>query len=191
VRKAHATPAAHEDLVVLVDTRDRVVGTAPKGHAHRHGQLHRAFSVFLFDRRGRVLLQLRAHSKYHSPGLWSNACCCHPRPGESILAAAHRRLAEELGIRTHVRPAFAFVYRADVGNGLIEHEYDHVLVGCHDGAFEPCPAEVAQLRLVDPHRLAAQLARAPSAFTRWLPIAFRELVARGLLPGTSAHTAIP
>lgn len=173
------------EVVVLVDPRDRPIGIAEKQHAHRAGMLHRAFSVFLFDRAGRVLLQQRSPTKYHSPERWSNACCSHPRPGEETLAAAQRRLREEVGIvRTRLRHAFAFTYRADVGGGLIEHEYDHVLIGWYDGPLVPDPAEVAQTVWTQPRLVDVILRTEPETFTPWFPLAWEQLRERGLLsPG--------
>jgi isopentenyl-diphosphate delta-isomerase len=154
------------DHVVLVDERDRETGTAPKLDAHRSGALHRAFSVMVFDRRHRVLLQRRARSKYHSGGLWANTCCGHPRPGESVVEAASRRLTEEMGIAVALRPVGAFTYRARLGD-LEEHEYDHVLVGRYDGEPRPAPAEVEDWRWVDPAAAAAELAAFPERFAVW------------------------
>jgi isopentenyl-diphosphate Delta-isomerase len=155
-----------EDLVVLVDEQDHAVGTASKLAAHRTGALHRAFSVFLFDGRGRLLLQRRALAKYHSGGLWTNTCCGHPRPGESVTDAAGRRLREEMGIACALRPAGAFRYRARLGE-LEEHEFDHVLVGRFDGDPRPAPDEVADWRWVEPDAAARELAEAPDRFTAW------------------------
>src|SRR6185503_9661232 len=123
-----------DEMVVLVDEDDREAGTGEKMAVHRSGRLHRAFSVFVVDGEGRLLLQRRAAVKYHSAGLWSNTCCGHPRPGETILAAATRRLKEEMGFECRLRPAFSFIYRAALDHGLTEHELDHVLLGSHDGA---------------------------------------------------------
>jgi isopentenyl-diphosphate delta-isomerase len=155
-----------EELLVLVDERDRPLGTAPKLAVHRAGTLHRAFSVMLFDRAGRILLQRRARSKYHSGGLWSNTCCGHPRPDEPLTTAARRRLSEEMGVSCQLRPIGAFVYRARIGD-LEEHEYDHVLVGRFDGAPRPAASEVEEWRWVDPAAAAAELAAAPERFTVW------------------------
>lgn len=163
---------------MLVDTNDRPIGTAEKQRAHVLGQLHRAFSVFLYDRAGRMLLQQRALTKYHSPGLWSNACCGHPRPGEALPSAARRRVREELGIDVGLRRAFDFVYRADVGDGLVEHEYDHVLVGEFDGVIFPASAEVANTRFAFPATIAGELARDPAVFTPWFHVAFARLAGR-------------
>jgi isopentenyl-diphosphate delta-isomerase len=157
------------DAVVLVDAADRVVGAAAKLDAHRSGVLHRAFSVFVFDSQGSLLLQQRARGKYHSGGLWTNTCCGHPRPGEATAAAAARRLREEMGIACAVREAGRFVYRAEVGGGLVEHELDHVLVGRSDREPHPAPAEVAGWRRVAPRDLRIELDRMPARFTAWFP----------------------
>lgn len=158
-----------EDFVVLVDSDDRVLGVAPKLEAHREGRLHRAVSVVLFDQGGRVLMQRRAAQKYHSGGLWSNTCCGHPRPDESVEDAAGRRLADELGIHgCQLVRAGSFVYSAQLGNGLAEHELDHVLVGRWTGGVTPNPAEVDEIRWVTPDTLQAQLARSRDEFTAWV-----------------------
>lgn len=174
------------EQVVLVNAQDEAIGTSAKMDVHEDGTLHRAFSVFIFDSAGRVLLQQRAQSKYHSGGLWSNSCCSHPRPGEPTLAAAHRRLHEELGVSCALEQAFHFIYCAEVGGGLIEHEFDHVYTGTFDGIPVPDPAEVADWRWVDPAELRGELATEPHRFTPWALIAFEELDRRGYLqPGTS------
>jgi isopentenyl-diphosphate delta-isomerase len=164
-----------EDLVVLVDDRDATVGIAPKLAAHRDGRLHRAVSVVLFDDHGRLLLQRRADGKYHSGGLWSNTCCGHPRPGESVRDAAHRRLGAELGITGCELTAVSwFVYRADLAGGLVEHELDHVLVGRWSGAPVPDPMEVSETRWVDRDTILEEVSASPSRFTAWM----REVVER-------------
>lgn len=165
-----------QERVILVDQHDVAVGEAEKLDAHRSGALHRAFSVFVIDREGRVLLHRRAESKYHSGGLWSNTCCGHPRPGEDTRAAAARRLEQEMGFRCGLEPAGAFVYRAQVGE-LVEHEYDHVFVGRFDGKPRPDPAEVAEWRWVRPDELAGDLRARPERYTVWLPQAL--LLVRG------------
>src|ERR1700743_3243063 len=119
--------------VVLVDESDKEIGVMEKMEAHEKALLHRAFSVFIFDASGRMLLQRRALAKYHSGGLWTNACCSHPRPGETVQAAAERRLVEELGFSTPLCKAFEFIYRADFANGLTEYEFDHVFAGAFEG----------------------------------------------------------
>lgn len=173
---------AASENVVLVDANDRERGTMEKLEAHRRGELHRAFSVFVTDRRGRVLLQQRADGKYHSAGLWTNACCGHPRPGEAVLAASVRRSREELGITLNPQWVFSFQYMASFANGMHEHELDHVLVAESDGPFHPDPTEVKDLRWCEPEDLSAELADHPTRFTAWLkecwPVV-KDLVQRG------------
>jgi isopentenyl-diphosphate Delta-isomerase len=168
--------------VILVDPDDTEIGTREKQDAHVTGALHRAFSVFVFDAGGRMLLQQRAASKYHSGGLWTNACCSHPRPGEATAAAARRRLQEEMGFTAPLEAAFSFVYRADVGGGLIEHEYDHVFTARYDGEPRPDPAEVGAWRWIAPDALLTEMVDDPASFTYWFRVAVPELVRRGLLP---------
>lgn len=177
--------------VVLVDPDDQPVGTMEKMRAHAEGRLHRAFSVFVFDPAGRLLLQQRAASKYHSAGLWSNTCCGHPRPGEPLEAAAPRRLLEEMGFRTELRPLFRFLYRAEIGPGMAEHEVDHVLAGTFAGDPAPDPAEVGDWKWQDLEAVLADVARRPQAYTAWLRIllddeAHREALAEA---GSAARRA--
>ena len=171
------TRAPSRDLVVLVDSDDTAIGTAEKLHVHRTGQLHRAVSVFLFDARGRMWLQRRARHKYHSPGLWSNACCTHPRPGETAAAAATRRVREELGAEcSRLWPLFSFVYYAPLEDGLVEHEYDHVFAGRMDVDPRPDPREVEAVRAVAVPRLLRTIHARPECFTPWLRIAVEPVM---------------
>lgn len=165
-------PLAADDLVVLVDPTDRPLGTAGKLSVHRDGRLHRAVSVFLFDSSGRWLLQRRADGKYHSPGQWSNAACTHPRPGEAPVDAASRRLAEEMGVRCALRPAFSRVYRAELTgpHQLVEHELDHVFVGAYEGTPAPAAVEVSDWRWADEVDLRRHLSDAPEHYTPWFHI---------------------
>ncbi len=178
-----AFPRGDSERVILVDADDRAIGTAEKLAAHRHGgRLHRAFSIFLFDAGGRMLLQQRAASKYHFPLLWTNACCGHPRPGEELVAAAGRRLGEELGVEASLRPVFAFVYEAeDPETGLAENEYDHVLVGRLASEPRPDPAEVAALAWWEPSALQREVAERPGRYSPWFRSALPRLEAHGLL----------
>ncbi|MEM7787978.1 MAG: isopentenyl-diphosphate Delta-isomerase, partial [Bacteroidota bacterium] len=160
------------ERVVLVDADDREVGTADKLAVHRDGRLHRAVSVFLFDGDGRWLLQRRADGKYHSPGLWSNTACTHPRPGELPVDAASRRLEEEMGVRCLLQPAFTRVYRAELPGPepLVEHELDHVFVGHFEGEPVPADAEVSGWEWIDADALRADLRARPERYTPWFRI---------------------
>jgi isopentenyl-diphosphate delta-isomerase len=171
--------------VVLVDERNRPFGIADKLQAHRDGgQLHRAFSVFVFDSAGRIMLQRRASTKYHFAGRWSNACCGHPRRGETVLEAAHRRLPEELGFDTPLHEAFTFLYTAtDDATGLTEREFDHVLVGEYDCDPCPNPREVGAWRWAEQRNLLQELDRNSEAFTPWFAPAYRRMVREDLALG--------
>lgn len=168
---------AHAE-VILVDVDGNEIGAIDKSSAHRQGLLHRAFSIFIFDRGGRVLLQQRSLTKYHSGGLWSNTCCSHPRPGELTQPAARRRLQEEMGISCELEEIHRFTYRADVPPDLIEHEYDHVFTGEWQGEPTPDAEEVLDYRWISPDALDAEIQRAPEQFTAWLRLCHREVCAR-------------
>ncbi len=156
-----------EDLI-LVDGRNRAVGRAEKWAVHQAGLRHRAFSIFLVETDGRLLLQQRSHAKYHSGGLWANACCGHPRPGERTLAAARRRLGEELGATTALRYAFRARYCTALPNGLTENEIVYVFFGAAPPAFTPDPAEVASLTRLTLPELKRDIARHPRRYAYWL-----------------------
>jgi len=164
-----------KEFVVLVDENDNEVGLAPKLNAHRTGELHRAFSVMLVDGRNRLLLQRRAFAKYHSGGQWANTCCGHPRDGESVIDAAERRLTEEMGVTCGLAPAGSFIYRADVGNGLVEHELDHLLIGRFDGDPRPALSEVVEWRWSTLEDIRRDLAAHPEIYTAWFPDALTAL----------------
>jgi len=166
------TSRTTEEQVIIVNDHDIAIGVEDKTRAHLLGVLHRAFSIFVMNSAGRLLLQRRALSKYHSRGLWSNTCCGHPRPGESINQASRRRLREEMGFDADLESVFQFRYRADLEEGLIENEYDHVLVGLFDGVPKPNPAEVAEYRWVDPTTLSLGLEAHPESYTYWFRISF-------------------
>lgn len=156
------------EQVILVDEHDRETGASEKLAAHAAGLLHRAFSIFVFNSEGQLLLQRRAKAKYHSGGLWSNTCCGHPRPDESTPAAARRRLREEMNFDCELRAAFEFLYRAEFANELVEHEYDHVFVGEFDGEFVPEASEVEEWKWTTPAQLRRDLRERPDEYTYWL-----------------------
>ena len=166
------------DDLVLVDEYDNPIGSCAKLAAHENGgRLHRAFSVFIFNRRGQMLLQRRADTKYHFGGLWTNACCSHPRRDQPVEAEAHRRLREELGIDASLEWAFSFVYRArDPVTGLVEHEFDHVFIGHFDGTPRPDPAEVGAWQWVDPAELSRDVQANATRYTPWFTIALDRLL---------------
>ncbi len=168
--------SANDALVILVDEHDNEVGVMNKLDAHRPPVLHRAFSVFVFNSNNEMLLQQRAHGKYHSPGLWTNACCSHPMPGETTHAAALRRLKEELGFETPIEKIFEFTYKADFDNGLSEHEYDHVFAGFYDGVPQPNADEVAACRYASVDEIAEWMRAEPEQFTAWFHIAFPRIL---------------
>ena len=158
---------AQEERVVLVNARDEAIGTAGKLEAHRKGLLHRAISVFIFNRKGELLLQRRAEGKYHSAGLWTNTCCSHPRENEDVAAAAVRRLKEEMGIVAPLEWRFSFTYHAHFENGLQEHEFDHVFFGRSELTPLPDPEEVAEWRWASIDAIRGELAADPDRFTAW------------------------
>ncbi len=158
------------ELVVLVNEADQQIGLMEKLEAHQKGLLHRAFSVFLFNKKGEMLLQKRANTKYHSPNLWTNAVCSHPRNGESYKNGAMRRLNEELGISTEIEEKFHFIYKADVGQNLWEHELDYVFVGIYEGIFNLNPNEVSETRYISLVDLQKEILSNPDNFTEWFKI---------------------
>jgi isopentenyl-diphosphate Delta-isomerase len=164
-----------KEEVVLVNEYDEEIGIQEKIAAHLAGTLHRAFSVFVFNSSCELLLQQRTLTKYHSRGLWSNTCCGHPRPSETIEMASRRRLNEEMGIDSKLTRLFDFVYRAELEDGLIEHEYDHVLVGRFDGVPNPNRHEVAQWKWIDLAVLRIDMAEHPSRYTYWFRISLDRI----------------
>ncbi len=161
--------------IILVDERDNEIGSMEKLKAHRDGgTLHRAFSVFVFNSRGRMLIQRRASGKYHCGGLWTNTCCSHQNPGETLEEAAHRKLKQEMGFDTGLREILKFIYRAEFENGLTEHEFDHVFVGRYDGEVSPNPEEADGYKWIDVKRLREDVSKSPEKYTPW----FRMVVDR-------------
>ena len=159
---------AGEDVLILVNEANRAVGSGGKWDVHRQGLLHRAFSIFLFDDEGRVLLQRRFAGKYHSGGLWANTCCGHPRLGERTLPAAHRRLGEELGMKAHLQSGFRARYTTSLDHGLTENELVYVYVGRAQSAMALNPEEVSETRFMSLPDLIADTSRQPEAYAYWL-----------------------
>jgi len=157
-----------EERLILVDEKNRAVGIGDKTPVHRTGQLHRAFSIFIVDEKGRILLQRRSRQKYHSGGLLSNSCCGHPRPGETTQAAARRRLTEELGIRAPLTFGFFSRYRADLDGGMQENEFVYVYFGPLTAQPNPDPAEVSDVEFANADEIARRIARQPNEFVYWL-----------------------
>lgn len=164
------------EQVILVDKDDCEIGVMEKMEAHQQAVLHRAFSVFLFNPQGKMLLQQRALTKYHSAGLWTNTCCSHPRPGETLENAVSRRLIEEMGIATKVSKAFDFIYQAELPDHLNEYEFDHVYIGNYDADVRPNHLEVANFVYQSIEEIEANLQSHPEKFTVWFQIAFPKVV---------------
>jgi isopentenyl-diphosphate Delta-isomerase len=160
--------ASNEDMLILVDERNRAVGVSGKLETHQRGLLHRAFSIFLFDETGRILLQRRASVKYHSGGLWANTCCGHPRFGERTKPAAHRRLGEELGMKARLTYGFRARYRTPLDHGLTENELVYVFGGRAEGPIRPDPQEVSETRIISVGDLIADVAARPDTYVYWL-----------------------
>lgn len=164
------------EQVILVNERDEETGTSEKIEAHQKALLHRAFSVFIFNAKGEMLLQKRASGKYHSPGLWTNACCSHPRPGEKVEEAARRRLKEEMGFDTTLRKIFDFIYRTDFENGLTEYEFDHVYAGNYDGGgLNPDKQEVLDYCFRSVEDIRNDMESFPDKYSSWFSIAFPKV----------------
>lgn len=164
--------------IVLVNEHDEEIGLMPKLEVHEKGILHRAFSVFIFNSKLELLLQKRTDHKYHSAGLWSNTCCSHPFPGEETSDAANRRLKEEMGITANLRFAFSFIYKAELDNGLIEHELDHIYYGKSDDIPVINPDEVSEYKYISLSDLARDMQASPEKYTEWFKICFDNVVGK-------------
>ena len=162
--------------VILVNEQDQQIGIMEKMAAHIVPRLHRAFSIFIFNSKGELLLQQRALSKYHSPGLWTNTCCSHPQNGETLEQATSRRLQEEMGMTCDMHEVFTFIYKAPVGLGLTEHEYDHVWFGQSDALPVINPEEVASFKYMTLEDISDDLKAHPQCYTEWFKISFDEIV---------------
>ncbi len=165
-----------KDNLILVDENDTPWGKMEKQLVHERGLLHRAFSVFIFNSKGELLLQQRAEGKYHSGGLWTNTCCSHPRFGEEISEAIPRRLMEEMGMSCPANFAFSFIYKASFDNGLTEHEFDHVYFGKSDDLPKPEKSEVQNWRYSSLHSLQSDVSSQPEIYTEWMKICLPRVV---------------
>mgnify|MGYP003683501063 CR=1 FL=1 len=161
-----------KENVILVNENDEQIGLMEKIEAHEKALLHRAFSVFILNDKGELMLQQRALHKYHSPGLWTNTCCSHQRDGESNINAGKRRLQEEMGFVTELAEAVSFIYKAPFDNGLTEHEYDHVMVGTYNDEPKINPDEVASWKWMDVQAVKDDIAANPDEYTAWFKIIF-------------------
>jgi len=164
----------NQNDIILVDENDTPIGESNKDKVHKNGLFHRAFSVFVLNNKNKLLLQKRALSKYHSPGLWTNTCCSHPKPGETTPDAAHRRLQEEMGFDCDLEDIFSFTYRAEFENNLIENEFDHVFIGYYDGKINPDVAEVDDYKWIGSEILKKDIENNPDIYTAWLKICFEK-----------------
>ena len=163
-----------EEQVILVDENDQQIGLMGKMEAHEKAVLHRAFSVFVQNKNGEIMLQQRAADKYHSPLLWANTCCSHQRNGESNLEAGKRRLQEEMGFVTELTEAFSFIYKAPFDNGLTEHELDHVLLGKSNIEPKINPKEVESYKWMTPKEIKIDIEKQPEIYTAWFKIIFEK-----------------
>ena len=163
-----------EENVILVDVLDNQLGLMPKMEAHEKAVLHRAFSVFIFNDKGELMLQQRAAHKYHSPLLWTNTCCSHQKDGESNIEAGKRRLIEEMGFKTNLKEIFSFVYKAPFDNGLTEHELDHVMIGNFNGTPKINTDEVASYKWMTLEEVKKDIELQPKLYTAWFKIIFKE-----------------
>lgn len=161
-----------EEMVVLVDEKDNPIGLMEKMEAHRKALLHRAFSVFIINDKGEILLQRRALGKYHSAGLWTNTCCSHQRQGESSIEAGKRRLMEEMGMEVELKELFWFIYKAPFDNGLTEHELDHVMIGYSNQNPKINKQEVEQWRWDSLQNIKKDIEINPNIYTQWFKIIF-------------------
>ena len=163
-----------EDNVILVNQKDEQIGLMPKLEAHEKAVLHRAFSVFILNSKNEIMLQQRAHHKYHSPLLWTNTCCSHQREGETNIQAGSRRLFEEMGFETGLKELFHFIYKAPFDNGLTEHELDHVMIGYYDGEPKINAEEVENWKWMCIEDVRSDMQLHPEVYTVWFKIIFDE-----------------
>ena len=162
--------------IILVDENDKEIGSEEKMKAHKEGKLHRAFSIFIFNSKNELLLQKRASSKYHSPGLWTNTCCSHPKPGEDVLSAAHRRLKEEMGFDCKLKKIDSLVYKKSFPNGLTEHEYDHLIIGKSDITPKTNKDEADDFKWMALNKITDNIKANPKIYTYWFKITLPKVI---------------
>ncbi len=163
-----------KEFVILVDEKDNELGSMEKLEAHKKGLLHRAFSIFIFNDEGELLLQQRALTKYHSAGLWTNTCCSHPKPGEDLLSAANRRLIEEMGFSTSLSIKTSFIYKVEFENNLFEHEFDYILIGNYNKQPQVNKSEVKNYKWLKLDEIKILIKNKPNDFTSWFKIAIEN-----------------
>lgn len=166
-----------ENEIILVDENDNEIGVGEKLEVHKSGKLHRAFSIFIFNLSGQLLIQKRASNKYHSGGLWSNTCCSHPRPGEGLEMAVHARLREEMGFDCELKEIYKFIYKVRFDNGLTEHECDHVFIGKSDAVPVLNAEEAEDWKWADPRWLSADMKDNPIGYTYWFKMSLDDVLA--------------
>ena len=166
------------EKVLLVNQQDQILGKMEKIEAHEKGLLHRAFSVFIYNDKNELLLQKRAFSKYHTPGLWTNTCCSHQRENESNIEAGKRRLQEEMGFNTELENQFSFIYKAPFSNGMTEHEYDHILIGYYNGEPQPNPDEVVEWKWMNLDSIEEDIHHNPDNYTAWFKILLEKYLGK-------------
>ena len=166
------------ELIILVDENDKQIGIEEKVRCHENGgKLHRSFSIFIFNSKNEMLLQLRAKKKYHFGGLWTNACCSHPNAGEMLEDAVHRKLKQEMGFDAELKEAFSFIYKvADKNSGLTEWEFDHVFIGEHDGEVPFNPEEADDFKFISIPELKRDVEKNPEKYTLWFRTALPKVL---------------
>lgn len=162
--------------IVLVDKKDKKIGEDYKIKVHKEGKLHRAFSIFIFNSKGETLLQKRSFKKYHSGGLWSNACCSHPNLKENIVSSARKRLKEEMGFNCKLKEIFSFIYKAKLNKKFIEHEFDHVLIGKFNGKPKINTNEVEDFKWVNYKFLIDDVKKHPQNYTYWFKKCYKKVI---------------